>query len=401
MYDMMYDIIVVGGGPAGASAAHRAAELGLKVVCIEKSKMPRDKPCGGGLSRSAFSVLSGCESSFDSYSAGEKFFGPLNEIIEPEGLQSGAFVIRSSFDHQLLLAAQKAGAEVKEEERVNDVCVLKDSVKVITDKHEYEGRVVFGADGVNSVVAKRTGLKLKWKPEEVALVYVNETEVGEEVMDKFYTPHRKVIFHLAFSDTVGYGWIFPKKRHVNVGFGGIMAITPGVKEKFQRYVKKCQAEGLLPEIEPSKTTAHLIPIIGPLRRVYINRILLLGDAGGFVNPTNGEGIHYAIRTGIAAAETVAGIIKDEDYRPQRFKTYQNRCMKEFGKDLRWLKIGHKFALNRISRLLDYSQRDQDFGNLFFNMMVSSDLSHKGEFIRRYLGLRVKEIFGKLPPRKNT
>ncbi len=397
---MMYDIIVVGGGPAGSSAAHRAAELGFKVVCIEKSKMPRDKPCGGGLSRTAFSVLSGFESSFDSYSAGEKFFGPLNEKIEPEGLQSGAFVIRSTFDHHLLLAAQKAGAEIKEEERVNDIRILQDSVKVNTDKSEYEGRVLFGADGVNSVVAKRSGLKSKWKPEEVALVYVNETEVGEGVMDKFYTPHRKVIFHLAFSDTVGYGWIFPKKRHVNVGFGGIMAITQGVKEKFQRYVKKCQAEGLLPEIDPANTTAYLIPVCGPLHRVYLNRILLLGDAGGFVNPTNGEGIHYAIRTGIAAAETVAGIIKEEDYRPQRFKVYQDRCMKEFGKDLRWLKIGHKFFLKRVSRLLDYSQRDLEFGKLFFNLMVSSDLTHKWVLIRMYLSLRMKEIFGKFPALKN-
>lgn len=399
MYDMMYDIIIVGGGPAGSSAARRAAELGLKVICLEKSKMPREKPCGGGLSRSAFSVLSGYESSFDSYSAGEKFFGPLNEKVEPDGLQSGAFVIRPIFDQQLLLAAQKAGAEVKEEERVNDIHFLNDSVIAVTSKQEYEGRVIFGADGVNSIVAKCAGLKSKWKPDEVAFVYVNETEVGEAVMDKYYSPHRKVIFHLAFSDTVGYGWVFPKKRHVNVGFGGIMAITPNVKEKFQRYVKKCQAEGLLPEIDPANTTAHLIPICGPLHRVYMNRVLLLGDAGGFVNPTNGEGIHYAIRTGIAAAETVAEIIRHGIYQTKCFKMYQDRCMREFGKDLRWLKIGHKFAINRISRLLDYSQRDLGFGKLLFNMMVSSDLTHKWVFIRKYLGMRLREIFGTLPARK--
>jgi geranylgeranyl reductase family protein len=390
----MYDIIVVGGGPAGSTAARRAAELGFNVICLEKSEMPRVKPCGGGISPSAVSSLAEFQDIFDCFTAGVMFYGPRGEFLTRSDLPSGAFVIRSEFDHKLLLAARAAGAIVVEGERVIDIKITDDSVKVFSNNQEYEGQILCGADGVNSIVASRTGLRTKWAPKDVAQVYVNESKIDQNKLDEFYTPSRKPIFHLAFKDSEGYGWIFPKKITVNVGFGSILKSSHNTKAQFQNYVAKCQEEGLLPEIDPKNTTAALIPFCGPLRRVYKNRVLLLGDAGGFVNPANGEGIPYAIKSGMIAAEISSEILKKHDFRGRAFKEYQKRCMKEFGNDLHWYGLAYKFGLKRISHCLKYSQQDPDFGRLFLGVLVSIGIEKKWELIRRYLGFRVKEIFKK-------
>ncbi len=391
----MYDIIIAGGGPSGSTAARRAAELGLNVICIEKAKMPRNKPCGGGIPEPAYPSLSFATNIFDSFSAGVTFSASDGTVVTRTDLTAGAFVLRADFDHMLFQDARRAGATTVEGERILDLKVLDSEVCVTTSKSKYSGKMVFGADGVNSVIAKQSGLKKKWLPNEVAQVYVNETEIGEKKMDEIYTPHRMTYFHFGFNQKMGYGWIFPKKKHVNVGYGGVLSQRDNRKVAFLDYVKKRQAEGILPEINHKNTTAALIPICGPLKHVVSKRVFLLGDAAGFVNPINGEGIHYAILSGMIAAETALPIIQQNDFRIKSLQKYQKRCIKEFGRNLTWFRRLQNFGFNRLSQLLLYSQHDLEFGRLFLGLLLSWNFEHKWALLPKYLKLKIKQIFGKL------
>jgi len=393
----MHDVIIVGGGPAGSSAACRAAQLGLDVLCIEKAQMPRIKPCGGGLPPAALPYLSEFQDSFNSYAKGAIFIGPKGERVECGEEMQGIMVLRSEFDHTLLHAAVDAGATVIEGETATDIVTQDNHCSVITNSETYDGKIIFGADGINGIVAKRTGLKPKWFPKEVALVMVNESDVGEATIEEIYGVERKTIFHFGYGDTLGYGWIFPKKSHVNVGVGVILARVKNIKDLFGQYVSLNQEQGCLPEIDAANTTAALVPITGPLHRVFASRVFLLGDAAGFVSPGNGEGIQYAIRSGRIAAEVAANIIKENNFRLNQLKQYQTRCMNEFGKNLRLLRMIHSYGFKRISKILNYAQRDNRFATVVFGALQSSNFDRKWEIIRRYVSLWFRDIFGKLPP----
>jgi geranylgeranyl reductase family protein len=335
----MYDMIIVGGGPAGSIAAERAARDGLSVLMLEKATYPRSKICGGGVSQKALDVIGGIDKELIEREAFgvriflpdyQNFAGTLNDRV-------AVMTRRENLDHWLARRAEDRGAVVQDDEAVKDVVFTKDCVEVVTSKNRYRSRMVIGSDGVNSMVARRSGIRTRWG-DDIGRCLEAEVKLGENVVDEC-VGDRLVEFY--FTGDRGYGWIFPKRDRISIGIGEFAPRVNDLKGSFSRFVrdvsirKNIDIEGKITRIN-----SYRIPAGGFPRRIHGDRVLLTGDAAGFVDPFLGEGIYYAMKSGEIAADVAAGAVESGDFSDRFLHEYVMRCEKEFNYDL---KSALKFA----------------------------------------------------------
>ncbi|MDH3769688.1 MAG: geranylgeranyl reductase family protein [Nitrospirota bacterium] len=302
-----YDVIVVGMGPAGASAAYELSKRGISVLAFDKQVHPRYKVCGGGLSARIGRIL---PSDFPSvveeavhrvqftYGDQESF---LIESLEPIAYM----VMRQHFDQWLVEKAREVGTEIREGETVVDIQDGEEGVDVFTKQGRYRSRVVIGADGVMSVVAQQCfpGRSLRSIP---AL----ESEVQGGPLHAFQeTPTALISLQAAKK---GYGWIFPKQQGISVGVGEFVKGTKRPKQSFRDFIGH---EPTLAGLKIPAPLGHLLPIAHASRnghswlgRLVHGRAMLVGDAGHLVDPLLGEGIYYAVRSGQLAAKSVSDML---------------------------------------------------------------------------------------------
>ena len=332
----MFDAIIVGAGPAGSTAAKNLASKGISVALLDKDQFPRNKPCGGGLTPHLFQIHPEIPEYLENYSYAGKFF--VEDDIEPLYYSAdepfGGYIVRSRFDHALVLEAVKAGAEFFEGEKVKNVELKQDRVVVEATGRTFAGRVVLGADGTNSTVAKMTGLNPGWPREKRGVCLMVEEEFPEEVIQEYFGEQYITYWHLGFGNTRGYAYVFPKKSHINIGFGVLVPDKLPFRKILIEYIDYCETSGLVPRFREKRIGAGTYPLTGPLKKFVADRVLLLGDAAGFVNPLNGEGIHYAIYSGDIASEVLVEAFHENDLSRQFLSRYSRLCMKSFGKYLK-------------------------------------------------------------------
>jgi len=140
----------------------------------------------------------------------------------------------------------------------------------------------------------------------------------------------------------GYGWVFPKKNHVNIGIGEFTSSVDSskpkknIRERYEDYIAVLKQRKIIPEsfiIEDVK--GGILPVF-PLKKTYGDRVLLCGDAAGFINPITGEGIYYAMMSGTMAAEVIVDALKTDRINARFLSRYQKKWLKEFGNDLKFL-----------------------------------------------------------------
>lgn len=373
---MKYDVIVVGSGPAGSSAARRCALKGLETLIIEKEKLPRYKPCGGGITTKTQSMLDFplTDDLIECECFGLKINYKGYEVEERIDKRVAILTMRDRFDAYLTKKAVEAGAELKENEEVKAVDVKGSGVEVGTDKGKYKAEVIVGADGVTSRVARH--VRPAYRPNELFLAV--ETEIPEKNIEQ------SGVMNIYFGGApdlppLGYGWVFPKREHLSVGIGGRLTDFKNPVSSLGRFLKSV---GLA---RKGKVFAHLLPMGGYKRKLCSDRILLVGDAAGFVDPINGEGIYYAVASGIKAAEVIDGAHKDDNFSEDRLMEYQNICRREFdrelGDSLKITMLMHKYPNVFIKTLA--SNRDLVKKSL---QIPAGIISHK-EF-RRWFLLRI-------------
>lgn len=333
---MTYDLIVAGGGPAGASCARRAAQLGLDVLVIEKEVHPRRKACGGGLTLRVKDVLD-----FDFSSVVEREQCGLR-LFSPSGLEinchrpevTGYTVRREDFDHLLLKKAIEAGATVIQGVKVIDVEELSDCVRVQTDDGIYSSRLLVGADGANSKVGRVTGLMPGWKDDQIGLCIEASVPMdSDDIMCIVGDPDgsERILIEIYFGAlTHGYAWAFGKNNEFSLGIGTLVCFAKDLKTAWTNFVSKFE-ERYGVRCDLSAQTAARVPLKGPIKNTYSKRVMLIGDAAGFVSPATGEGLYYAIRSGQIAAENGNEVISGT--KGVTTKKYQKRWRKEYGKEL--------------------------------------------------------------------
>ena len=335
----MYDVIIVGGGPAGSIAAERAARGGLSVLMLEKAVYPRNKICGGAVSQKALDVIGGIDKELIEREAfGARIFLP--DYRNFAGMLDDRVAVmtrRENLDHWLINKAEDAGAVVQDGEAVKDVLFNKDCVEVVTSENRYRSRMIIGSDGVNSTVARRSGIRTRWG-DDIGMCLEAEVKLGGTVVEEC-VDDRLIEFY--FIGDWGYGWVFPKRDHISIGIGELITRAHNLKGSFSRFVrdvsvqKNIDIEGRITQIN-----SYRIPAGGFPRRIHGDRVLLTGDAAGFVDPFLGEGIYYAMKSGEIAADVAAGAVESGDFSDRFLHEYVMRCEKEFNYDL---KSALKFA----------------------------------------------------------
>lgn len=305
-----FDVIVVGGGPAGSTTAYLLSKQGINVLLIDKDEFPRPKLCGGLLTYKTVNILN-------------RIFGDTIESLQRKGivnyisysyelrtqreiLQSGItdipviLVDRSVYDNYLLNRAIDASARVVSGERVISLDV--DSLTITTETRKvFKSKIVIGADGANSIIRRaildsNTAIR-KWR---------NDLATGLEVTIPRKNSDHEVSGPIIFLGIVpwGYGWVFPNKNDLVVGVGCLHPRQINIHDSLNKLLNAIQYNDL--DIRP---LGHPIPYGNFLKTPAKRSVLLVGDAAGFVDPLMGEGIYYAHRS----AEIAAGCISDSDH----------------------------------------------------------------------------------------
>lgn len=313
------DVLVVGAGPAGSSAAAWIARAGLDVLLIDSAVFPRDKTCGDGLTPRAIAELTrlGLDDWVRSHTVNHGLrahgFGQVLELPWPGGSLPayGSAVSRMELDDHLRTTAIKAGAQAIDGARAVDVVRVGDRVSsVVVEigdvRREIACNRLIIADGVRSTLGKRLGRE--WHRDTVYGV------AGRSYIDSAMHDDPWISSHLELRDEnnavlSGYGWIFPLGNgQVNLGVGTLasakrpadLALRPLMKH----YANQRRADfGLTGEIQ--RPTSALLPMGGAVSGVAGRNWALIGDAAACVNPLNGEGIDYGLETGRLVADLVA------------------------------------------------------------------------------------------------
>jgi geranylgeranyl reductase family protein len=288
-----FDVAVVGAGPAGSTAAYRLASAGARVLLVDRATFPRDKPCGGGVTLRAarllpFSLEPVVEDRVERVEC-RLGYGPRFErrVGEPVALMTQ----RRRLDHFLLEQAASAGADVRDGVKVADV--RADSLTV--DGEEISARIVLGADGCNGGSARALSLggEVMHGVALEANIPYDARYAGAMVLEFCVVPG-------------GYGWIFPKGDHLNVGVGGHASEAPRLREHLARL---CTEHGIDPE-SATDTRGYRLPMRHPDSRLARSTAAVIGDAAGLVDPFSGDGMYEAFLSAqlaaAAALEVLAG-----------------------------------------------------------------------------------------------
>ena len=271
--------------------------------------------------------------------------------------------------------------------------IKPDIVRILLDGNTIiESRLVVGADGVNSVVAKETDLLPILDRKKVALCVVSELEIGESVVEECFGDRRPVHLFLGFDNLFGYAWVFPKMRHVNIGLGGLLSRTRDIKGSFMKFIRLLRKNGLIPSgLQIESYSAALIPIGGPIERTYRDRVVLCGDAAGFVNPLTGEGVYYAMASGEIASKVIIEARESGKLSGQKLSEYQTAWMEDFGKEL---KIAASFQKNMFgtTRILEFgvklAKADKNLMEMFTSICLRREPINKTSIEKLLLRLPI-------------
>ena len=355
-----FDVAVVGAGPAGSTTAYRLARAHARVLLVDKARFPRDKPCGGGLTTRAvkqlpFSVEPVVEDRITRARCRLRY-GPVIERSSERVLC--LMTQRRRLDEYLVQKAVEAGAEFRDGVRV----AVESDTRLTVDGRPVEVAAVIGADGANGITAKALGLAggiVNGVALEGNLPYERLPRNGWRGM---------LVLELA---TVpgGYGWIFPKGDHVNVGVGGWGEEGPRLRRHLQVL---CEHYGIEPD-ELSGVRGHRLPMRRRETVLAHGRALLVGDAAGVLDPVSGDGIYEAFVTGRLASEHVFALLEG---RVDGLEPYDESVRRQLD-PLSSAGWGAKKALDRFPRAVFAVMRLPVTWRVLEKLMLG-EVAHPGE-----------------------
>jgi menaquinone-9 beta-reductase len=288
----VWDLIVVGAGPAGAAAALQARLLspGSAVLLLDKAAFPRDKPCGDGIAPHVADELArlGAAAALDGYPPIHRLRirVPGGGEVAGRPARPARVIPRVVFDARLVEAAVARGAVLRRER----VRTLEERRGVVVVNGELAGRALVGADGANSAVRRLLGVPLN-PPGDLAIALRGYAPAGDGPLEQFigWVPE----------GWPAYVWSFPTGTGLtNVGYGLLRSRFAGGRAELS-----ARLAALLPWARPDQASlrAHHLPFSTHRPRPGRGRVLLAGDAASLVNPLSGEGIYYALASGRLAA----------------------------------------------------------------------------------------------------
>jgi len=375
----MFDVVISGAGPAGSRCAQILAENGFEVALLEKDISWR-KPCGGAVSSRIFKY----------YPKLRKLnYTPITEIT----MYSGDYhklsyswknirdysinVDRLKFDNIIRTVAIDAGARLFDKNLSIDF-ITKNNHKIgiktksSLETKEYLGKILIIADGMSSKLAPKSGLKGKWKIDEIGLCKCAIME-GENYLDK----HSMSLFFRAYK---GYGWIFPiDEKRFNIGVGTWLDenLNTNLNQAYEEFLNDPHIKKFFPKAHYKEIWkgAYPIPALGVKEKcLYGENIMIIGDAAGFVSPISGEGIHPSVVSGQAAAEVAIAALESGDISTQSLKKYKQypnikKIIRNFKMKVSMVEFLFEKKGQNLSKMFELADNDEKTREEVINMFL--------------------------------
>jgi flavin-dependent dehydrogenase len=309
-------------------------------------------------------------------------------------------VYRKKFDYGLVKIAQENGSEFLDGKKIKDVQVFQDKVTVnLHDQTKISSDVLIGADGVNSIIAKSVDLTPRQK--KVNVCVFQEYKLNEQILNDLATDKRLSHVHLMYKNIPGYAWFFTKKDSINIGIGQLIPYQKYVKQKnnlisaFKSYFNFIKQQKLIPnDLKIGKLKGGCIPIKS-LKQTYSDRVIICGDAAGFINPISGGGIQFAMISGENAAMVFDDAFKNDNFKSSFLSKYQKLWMNEFGKDFQTLLRFSKIYFIQAENFIKIASKDKKLSGIMLDYLYGNTHLHENRkrLLYYYILDRLKDTFG--------
>lgn len=380
-----YEVIIVGAGPAGSTAAYFLAQAGVKVCLVDKQTFPRDKVCGDGVVSSSLARLEHMglagwleQNSFNA--PGELLFSAPNgeavRILPKNGdFCYGRIIPRLKLDEAILYQALNAGAELLESVHLTGMSRLSLNTIRLSgaqkDRHselQLESNLLITADGAHASFTRQLGL-IKGPPDLVAIrAYFENVGGSQSLLEIHYDP----------TIMPGYAWIFPMKNGLaNVGLGTYVQRSRqrdvNLKQALYQFIKNNRYAN--ERLGQARLMGPLkgYPLRSQMRSVIpvADNILVAGEAAGLVNPLNGEGIGTAIISGELAARQAKIALEVGNFSKAQLRPYQAALHQHIGRNHRIAVMLRKVLAwpSVMNRAIRRAQHDRDFAQTIFDVTV--------------------------------
>ncbi|MEO1402439.1 MAG: geranylgeranyl reductase family protein [Cyanobacteria bacterium J06635_1] len=320
----MYDCVIVGAGPAGATAAYHLAKRGRSVLLLEKHQLPRYKPCGGGVSPQ---IAQWFDFSFEPVISQKvtsvRYTYKLQETVEadlPAGTQAIWMVRRDEFDHYLVKQAQQQGTTLQDNTKATGVTFNSNHWQINTPQTSIQGKYLIAADGARGPLAKWLGFRQR----EVMLGGALETEPRVPVSDGH-------IAHFEFGLIKnGYVWNFPKADGYSIGSGVFGQTERKGGDLIQPMV--AYASRFDVNLDSTKQHGHPLCLWKTDQTLHTQNAVLAGEAACVVDPFTAEGIRPSIFSGMKAAIAIDQALSGQ---ADALSNYTQIMADELGSEMRW------------------------------------------------------------------
>ena len=388
----MYDVVISGAGPSGSQCAEVIAKAGYNVALIEKNTNWR-KPCGGAVHSSVLDLYPQIKKLNNIKIVGVVLHSADYHKIGFKGTSNEHSIImdRLKLDNLMRNAAVDAGANLFDNNvsfgyLINNHKKMGILTKSPTGIKEYRGNIIIIADGMGSKLAFKSGLRSKWK--------INELAIGKcAIMEGIHNLDEELVY-VYFMPYQGYGWIFPLSRNrFNIGVFtfGVDNSKYNLHKIFHEFTTNPHIKDYLPnpDYKIIWEGAYSFPAEGVLEKsLYADNLMLIGDTGGFVSPISGEGIQTAVTSGKVAAETAIEALHEENYSKIILKKYRTNLeikniIRNFKLKRSMINFFYENEGKNLNKMLSLSETDTKFREQVVNMFAFGEVPSKELLVKIY------------------
>jgi len=398
-----FDVVVVGAGPAGVTAAYVIAKNKMNVVIIERGEFPGSKNVIGGVLYvktlndiiPEFWKEAPLERRITQHSycliASEGHTFVTHRGAAHSGPPNGYTILRSKFDKRYAKKAQEAGATLITKTNVTELLSREGRIYgVRTDRGDVSADLVVVGEGANTMLCEKAGLIMKPRPDQMAIAVKEIIALpSDQIRERFALGEDEgaAIQYIgaSFKGLVGFGFLYTNRESLSLGFGSIISTMMREQIKpydlMERFKQEPSVEPLIRDGVVKEYQAHMIPEAGyaGIPRLFSDGVLVVGDSAMLANPVTGEGADLAVLSGKLAGEVALQAHRMRDYTSRRLSEYQELLQNSFAvRDMK-----------KQSGLLQYIESNAEIMTAYpeaINAMLSEwfrvDGSTRSEKIRR-------------------